>query len=111
MRVVLHPEILIRGNYEATIKAWEQHYPSGQILYLFHDDIEVNQREQLQGVCRFLGVDAGKLPPASQDGQRVNVAPEQDMPQFVRDALLQHYRSDIAFLEKKFDRDLSQWVD
>lgn len=81
---VMHPEVLIRGEYQRTIKTWESCFNQDQILYLFFDDIKNSPHKQLERVCRFLDVEPNLLTDFENDRQKVNKAPESDMPANIR---------------------------
>ncbi len=106
---VMHPTVLLRGNYPRAIENWEAAFPAGQILYLFHDDIDAGPVAALDRVQDFLGISATPRA-AAAGGQRVNSAPAQTMPRAVRDRLNDYYREQIAVLERRFDRNLSHWL-
>ncbi len=110
LKTAMHPEVLIRGDYQHAIKVWESAFGEAQILYLFFDDIAKDQRSQLIRVCEFLDVDPALLPSAQSDKDRVNEAPAQDMPDDIRAALTDYYMPQIQFLQEKFDRNLSHWI-
>ncbi len=111
MRAALHPERLLRGDYPLTLKNWEAHYPDAQRLYLFYDDIASSPSHELRRVAGFLGVDPLKLPAAQDDAARVNHAPRENIPAPVRERLRDHYAPQITWLEKRFGRDFSHWLE
>ena len=110
MRAVTHPERLLRGDYPMTIGNWEAHFPEPQRLYIFYDDILTNPRHELVRVASFLGIDPQKLEPRC-DAQRVNTAPAETIPPEVRRRLQAHYRAQIDWLQERFERDLSDWLE
>lgn len=111
MRAALHPERLLRGDYPLTLTNWEAHYPEAQRLYLFYDDIAASPSTELRRVAAFLGVDPLKLPAAQGDAARVNHAPRENIPPEVRARLREHYAPQIHWLENRFDRNFSHWLE
>ncbi len=111
MRAALHPERLLRGNYPLTLTNWEAHYPGTQRLYVFYDDVAASPSTELARVAGFLGVDPFKLPSQAGDAERVNHAPRENIPPAVRERLREHYASQIGWLQTKFGRDLSHWLE
>lgn len=106
---VMHPDVLLRGDYPRAIRNWESVYAPDQMLYLFHDDIESSAQAVLLDVLSFLGLQPPVEQPLAGDSGRVNAAPAQSMPAVIRDALSHHYSDHIEFLENRFGRDLSHW--
>ena len=107
---VMHPTVLLRGNYPRAIENWEAAFPAGQMLYLFHDDIDAGPVAALDRVQEFLEITATPRGAVAAGGERVNSAPAQAMPRAVRDRLNDYYREQIAALERRFDRNLSHWL-
>jgi len=110
MRAAMHPERLLRGDYPRTLTNWETHFSASQLLYLFYDDIVQQPSAELGRVAGFLAINPAKLPRQDEDAQRVNDAPRETMPPEVRRRLRVHYEPQIAWLQNKFDRDLSHWL-
>lgn len=50
------PRIIDAGRYGCLAPAWEKAVKEGNLLYLVQEDIESNPQEQVDKVCRFLGV-------------------------------------------------------
>ncbi len=111
MRAALHPERLLRGDYPMTISNWEAHFPADRRLYLFYDDIAHDPSAELGRVATFLGVDAAALPCRDEDARRVNDAPSERIPPEIRERLRAHYEPQIAWLQTRFSRDLSGWLE
>lgn len=105
----LESAVLIRGDYKKVIETWEYCFDRNQILYLFHDDVSAAPREQLNKVCDFLGLAPDKLPDPRNDAQRFNASPHFELPDDLRQKLIEYYDVQVRFLEKKFGRDLSHW--
>jgi hypothetical protein len=107
---VMHPTVLLRGNYPRAIENWESAFPRSQMMYLFHDDIDAEPAAALECVQAFLDIPAVLPTGAAADGERVNSAPAQSMPRVVRDRLNEYYRDQVALLERRFGRNLSHWL-
>ena len=110
MRAALHPERLLRGDYPMTLTNWEAHFPASQRLYVFYDDVAAQPSTELEHIADFLGIDPAKLP-REGDSRRVNDAPAETIPSEVRGRLLEHYEPQILWLQNRFDRDLSGWLE
>lgn len=110
MRAALHPERLLRGDYPMTITNWEAHFPASQRLYIFYDDVAAQPSAELKRVADFLNIDPAGLP-REGDSRRVNDAPAETIPPVVRERLRAHYEPQIAWLQNRFDRDLSGWLE
>ncbi len=107
---VMHPDVLLRGNYPRAISSWEAEFATDQILYLFHDDVEADPSSVLRQVCDFLGLSYAAATTSGGQAGRVNSAPESPMPAAVREALTGHYAPQIRQLEIRFGRDLAHWL-
>jgi hypothetical protein len=106
---VMHPDVLLRGDYPRAIRNWESVYAPDQMLYLFHDDIESNPQSVLLDVFGFLDLQPPADPSLAGASGRVNAAPAQSMPDVIREALNDYYSAHIPLLEDRFGRDLSHW--
>ncbi len=110
MRAALHPERLLRGDYTMTLTNWEAHFSASQLLYTFYDDVAAQPGTELVRVAEFLAVDPAKLP-QDDSSRRVNDAPAEDIPTEVRERLRAYYEPQIGWLQSRFDRDLSGWLE
>jgi hypothetical protein len=110
MRAALHPERLLRGDYPMTIRNWEAHFPADRRLYLFYDDVAAQPRCELDRVATFLELDPAKLP-RQNEAHRVNDAPAETISPEVRERLRAHYEPQIRWLQDRFGRDLSGWLE
>lgn len=108
---VFDSERLDYGNYIDMITNWDSVYPDeASIKYIFYDDIKNKPREVLEGVCQFIGVNADLLPSSKDDEKKVNSNYSKTaIPTEIKQQLVGIYRSQIDFLESRFDRDLSAW--
>jgi Sulfotransferase domain len=52
------PEILSRGQYIDQIEILLNHYTKDQILFLFYDDLQKDERAYISQIYKFLGVDS-----------------------------------------------------
>jgi len=111
LSVVTHPEIIVRGKYRENIERWESLYPQDQCLYLFFDDIVENAQAQFDKVCDFIGIYRMQIPVQQKDGQKINMAPGESMPADVRNVLVDIYKGEKPYLERRFGRKLAGWVD
>ncbi len=109
MRAALHPERLLRGDYPLTVTNWEAHF-SASMLYVFYDDVVTRPSAELGRVAEFLEIDPAKLATEGDD-RRVNDAPAEDVPPAVRERLRVHYEPQILWLQGRFGRDLSGWLE
>lgn len=110
MRAALHPERLLRGDYPMTLTNWEAHFPASQLLYIFYDDVASEPSAELERVADFLNIDPARLP-RGDDTRRVNDAPAENIPPEVREQLRAHYEPQIGWLQSRFGRDLSGWLE
>jgi hypothetical protein len=108
-REVMHPMMLKHGDYRTVMENWESVFDRSRILYLFFEDVAESPRRQLVRVCRHLGLDPEGLPDERDDRTKENVAPRFQMPSDIRAVLVERYRPQKAFLEERFQRDLSGW--
>lgn len=110
MKFTMHPRRLMAGDYSEIIDRWERYYKQEQILYLFYDDLVNDPLKQAGKACEFLGLDPYRINNREAIRARVNTADQQDdIPDFIRNALLEHYHGQTEYLEAKFGRDLSSW--
>jgi hypothetical protein len=61
-----------RGNYPRIIDAWERHFPSGNIMRIFYDDICAFPEKVLLQIFTFLGVDRAGMPDSETARERAN---------------------------------------
>ncbi len=108
---VMHPDVLLRGDYPRAIANWEAEFAAEQLLYLFHDDVEADPDNVMRQVCDFLGLSLAAEMAAGGGTGRVNSAPASAMPVAVRNALSAYYEPQIRQLETRFGRDLAHWLD
>ena len=71
LKIIQHPEILLKGKYKDILNRWENQFSKHQIFYLFYDDIIKHPRELLENICVFLKVDPKLLPDPEGDHRRV----------------------------------------
>lgn len=104
-------ERLDYGNYLDMIPAWDAHFTENTtIKYVFYDDIVSRPRDVLIDLCRFLDIDPALLPSALDDSQRINSSYRKfSIPEVVKSQLMEIYRPQIDYLERRFARDLSAW--
>ena len=109
LQAVLHPANLRWGAYKTNIETWESAFAAQQMHYMFFDDLNLTPIQQINDLCRFLGV--APLPKSAESSveRRINMAPPQGMPEGVREALTVRLTDTIDFLEHRFHRDLSHW--
>lgn len=108
---VMEPERIDHGHYMQKIELWEKHIPSNNIKYILYDDICTNPGLVLAEICDFLCISKEMLPNSDGDKSRVNSAyPKMAVPENVQRALRDEYFTQIKWLEKKFNRDLSEWL-
>jgi len=127
-----------RGRYLVQLRRVVDHYPRSALQVLLFDDCTARPVETLVGVWRFLGVDAGFVPPSSDERvngfvqyrstrlrdagrrlpegrrkliSRVNTRRRQYPPMepATRRRLLEVFQEDNAALAAWLDRDLSRW--
>jgi hypothetical protein len=111
LRQVMRPEVLVRGDYPRAIENWESVFPREQVLYLFFDDVRSNPDQCLDQLYEFLEMTRPRQTVAQAATKKVNAAPEKNMPDYVKNALRQHYEKQIEAVAARFNRDLSHWLD
>jgi hypothetical protein len=111
LQQVMRPEVLLRGNYPQAIENWESVFAQQQMLYLFFDDVQKDASGSLDQIYEFLGKTPAKVEKAPAGSKNVNAAPEKSMPDDVKRALSEHYAEQIRWLEGRFGRDLSHWLE
>lgn len=55
--------LLAGGRYLPQLRRVLEHYPREQLLVLLFDDLRDDPRRTFRSLCRFLGVDAERIPP------------------------------------------------
>jgi len=110
---VFDSERLDYGNYIDMIGSWDMHYKEDEeIRYIFYDDIKDNPRKILEEVCEFIDIDKELLPPSDQDRKTVNSNYKKTtIPDSIKTELQEIYKLQIDYLQKRFGRDLSHWVE
>lgn len=109
---VMEARRLANGSYQSVIKKWENHIPSNRIKYIFYDDLRANPAGELADILQFVGLDPARTELENSMGKRINSEyPKKDIPEFVKEKLIDFYRDDIHFLENKFSRSLSDWLE
>lgn len=110
---VFESERLDYGNYIDMLKNWDKHYQENQnIKYILYDDIQEKPREILRDVCDFLQIDPNLLPPPKNDKKTVNSSYRKVIiPLCIKQELIDLYRPQVDYLERRFSRDLSQWLE
>jgi len=102
--------IIDRGDYRRAIENWESEYP-GRIHFLFFEDIRNQPAASLQGVADYLGIAPFPNLAEQNPDQKVNSAPFAPPPESIRQELEATYRPQIEYLEQRFNRDLSSWLE
>jgi len=102
-KTVIHPAKLVHGNYKRNIGIWENCFGVDRMLYLFYDDIVQNPWDVLDKVFRFLGVDPDQCVP-STISERINTAPELEMPVLIEEALVDYYKDQLKYIVTRFGR-------
>lgn len=110
MEAALHPANLRWGQFDRNIENWEAFFGPSRIHYVLFDDLELNSVARLNEICEFLGARPVRDESARRASARINVAPEHDLPQDVREALTSHFANTVTFLERKLGRDLGHWL-
>ncbi len=109
MSSIMHPEVLIRGDYKRAIENWGGVIPKENMLYLFYDDIVSDSDTELDRVYSFLDPKLSVNTIEKPERSRVNSAPKVDMPDEIRQKLQNYYEEQIQYIESQFSRDLSHW--
>lgn len=105
----LAPAIVDRGDYKGCIERWEVHYAQDQIMYLFFEDLTLKPRQELDRLLAFLQLsDYAGIEQLDLEG-KVNSAPFEPPPDWLKDKLNELYEPQIAFLSERFGRDLTHW--
>lgn len=70
-----NPEILSRGQYIEQVDTLLKLYGRKDILFLFYEDLQSNEREYIKRVYEFLGVDATFRPDVIGNPVRASMLP------------------------------------
>ncbi|MDH3582377.1 MAG: hypothetical protein OEM91_17360, partial [Hyphomicrobiales bacterium] len=97
------------ADYAATIANLNKVFPDDQVWLGFYEDIHADRLKALGQICAFIGVG---FEPARFPGvaKRYNISQEVAMPDAVRDALTDRYRSQTQAVEKHIGRVPGSWV-
>lgn len=107
---VLAPAIVDRGDYKGCIERWEAHFPANQMLYLFFEDLTAQPRAELERLLKFLDLPTFAGMEKLNLTGKVNAAPFEAPPDWLKDKLNALYEPQVRFLEKRFGRDLGHWL-
>lgn len=102
--------IIERGDYRRAIENWESEFP-GRIHFLFFEDVLDDPSGTLAGIADYLQITPFRDLEQQNPGQKVNSAPFDPPPKAIRQELVATYRPQIDYLEQRFGRDLSSWLE
>ncbi len=102
------PRMILRGDYERTIDAYLEHFDSSQILVGFYDAIQNDPVTLMSEITTFLGVESFEED-CMKTKRYVNKSPQSQMPNRVRDYLLETYSPLINRLAMTFGSYASVW--
>lgn len=103
LNTIMHSSILVHGHYQHNINTWERYFGNDHILYLFYDDIINEPLNVLYRVFSFLNVPAIEYV-LENVTKKINAAPYLEMTEPVRNALMDYFKSEITFIQKRFGR-------
>jgi hypothetical protein len=108
-----NPAARRRGDYPATIRLWERHFPSQQLLFSFYDRVADDPAGLYRDVQQFLGL-APRTESGSELDRRVNVAApsrfDRASEQLLR-MLAGLYLPDLEWLADRYPDPASRWLD
>jgi hypothetical protein len=99
---------IVRGDYASTVDNYLQFFDSSQILICFYDAIANDPEGLMHSITSFLGI--RHFPADAVDSKTlVNASPKLDMPEQIRDYLVEMYSPMLTCLSKRFGSYASGW--
>ena len=110
-QAVFAPAVIERGDYRRCLENWESEFGTDRLHCLFYEDLFQQPEQQLEGIVDFLGIAPYPDMAALNLEKRVNAAPFEQPPAPIREQLVATYQGQISYLEERFQRDLSDWLE
>jgi hypothetical protein len=102
------PLMILRGDYERTLENYLEFFDSSQILVCFYDAISRDPEALIRSITLFLGIHS--FAANTVDAKTiVNPSPKREMPEEIREYLLEEYAPMISRLSKRFGGYASTW--
>lgn len=102
------PLMRLRGDYERTLDNYLRVFDSSQVLVCFYDAISKDPVNLMQCITNFLG-----LPDLKTDlidsATRVNSSPPREIPDIVKQHLIEEYQPMIVRLSRRFGSYSADW--
>lgn len=107
--VINNDHVMLRSDYERTIRSLESVFSKSDIQYIFYEDLFGDNHDYVVGeINNFLGLHDLK---SDSLELRVNASAAMEMSEDMREFAVQHFRSIYEYIFDKFSHAPSCWVE